>query len=787
MRVRVPPPAPHVHAVKLSASLSYTFSTLSPADFEDLSRDLIGADLGVRFEAFGSGPDGGIDGRHAKTDGDWILQAKHYVGSTHSSLMTKMREERASIDRLSPLRYLLSTSRPLTPPQKSQLADIIGPSLKKLDDVYSAGDLNGLLREHPRVEKAHIKLWLSSTTVLERVLHAASYGYTATSFAEIEAKVRLYAPNPSFREGRDRLERNHVLIVSGPPGVGKTTLAEMLAHAYIGDEWEFVAIAALRDGFAAIDDSKKQIFLFDDFLGKVALDARALATSDTELARFLRRVQQSKNARFILTTRAYILEEARRVSESLADKRLDVTRYLLDVGIYTRRIRARILYNHLLVAKTPATHIDALIASNTLPKIIDHKNYNPRIIEWMSDTLNISDITPEEYPSRFLAALNNPSDIWDIAFRSHLPRKCQHLLLALFFSSEYGAEIEDVEEVFNGLHPILCTHYGIERDPKDFAESVKICEGSFIQIRDTRMSYINPSVRDYLTGYLSDRQLLLLFPAAAPRVRWAESLWTFAKGVPGLTAADRAEMARGFLPLMRRLAKIEIWRPIARQPNTLRWYDRSNADRIELVFRWWLASGDEEIINIAIDLARGTSHGFSPWQDGKQLVELLGIIPNHSTTAEAARLAALIEAQVMELLIGGVSPDDLEPIADIIDRRHQELPAALVSALDDAITETLENAGSYAEGIESESTLDDQKKSLEKLAKRRGINEQTLHSALAAMDRRIETIREETVTTDEPSFPSGKTDDEDAFSDKEIRDLFASLTAGNNGNETHDS
>jgi hypothetical protein len=35
----------------------------SPADFEDLVRDLIGQQLRVRFESFSAGPDGGMDGR----------------------------------------------------------------------------------------------------------------------------------------------------------------------------------------------------------------------------------------------------------------------------------------------------------------------------------------------------------------------------------------------------------------------------------------------------------------------------------------------------------------------------------------------------------------------------------------------------------------------------------------------------------------------------------------------------------------------------------------------------
>jgi hypothetical protein len=51
----------------------YDFSTLSATAFEDLTRDLLGRTLGIRFEGFAEGPDDGMDGRRATADGDIIL------------------------------------------------------------------------------------------------------------------------------------------------------------------------------------------------------------------------------------------------------------------------------------------------------------------------------------------------------------------------------------------------------------------------------------------------------------------------------------------------------------------------------------------------------------------------------------------------------------------------------------------------------------------------------------------------------------------------------------------
>ncbi|MBP0111289.1 restriction endonuclease [Bradyrhizobium vignae] len=161
--------------------MSYSFENLSPADFEDLVRDLIGRELKVRFEAFSAGPDGGIDGRHAKGSKTIVLQAKHYSGSPYSSLRATMKRERAAIEKLAPSRYLLATSRTITPNNKSELARFIGPALKRLQDIFSPADLNALLRSFPEIEKANVKLWLSSSAVMERIIRSGVFSYTAAS------------------------------------------------------------------------------------------------------------------------------------------------------------------------------------------------------------------------------------------------------------------------------------------------------------------------------------------------------------------------------------------------------------------------------------------------------------------------------------------------------------------------------------------------------------------------------------------------------------------------------
>lgn len=156
-----------------TALMDYDFANLSHSQFEDLCRDLIGAELGVRFEVFPEGPDDGMDGRHATTDGAIILQAKQYLRSGSAKLLSKMKTERASIDALEPSRYILTTSATLTPKNKTDLAGAIGPWLHSTGDIFGQGDLNSLLRKFPAIVIAHQALWAQDSAVLKSIVTQA--------------------------------------------------------------------------------------------------------------------------------------------------------------------------------------------------------------------------------------------------------------------------------------------------------------------------------------------------------------------------------------------------------------------------------------------------------------------------------------------------------------------------------------------------------------------------------------------------------------------------------------
>lgn len=151
---------------------NYDFRSLSPHDFELLCRDLLQEALDIRLESFTTGPDSGIDFRYRRDSVNLIVQCKHYAD--YAALRRVLaKKERKKLDGPKPTRYILATSVGLTPTRKEELLTILTPYCLEPADIVGRDDINNLLTEYGAIERKHFKLWLTSTAVLERVLHSA--------------------------------------------------------------------------------------------------------------------------------------------------------------------------------------------------------------------------------------------------------------------------------------------------------------------------------------------------------------------------------------------------------------------------------------------------------------------------------------------------------------------------------------------------------------------------------------------------------------------------------------
>jgi len=172
---------------------------------------------------------------------------------------------------------------------------------------------------------------------------------------------------------------------------------------------------------------------------------------------------------------------------------------------YTKRIRAKILYNHLYYSALPREYIDSIVLTEAYRDIVNHKNYNPRIVDVMTQLLSAKDIVPDEYSDAFLSNLDHPYRIWETAFEAHLDGASRDLLLVLC-SLPDRVFIDDLEEAFGTFHRYRRDRYGQSGTAYDFSRALKELEGSFTRTSLYPSSIIvelhNPSVRDFLESWL---------------------------------------------------------------------------------------------------------------------------------------------------------------------------------------------------------------------------------------------------------------------------------------------
>ncbi|SHK84574.1 ABC transporter [Fibrobacter sp. UWT2] len=495
--------------------MNYDFSVLNDIDFEQMVNKLLIGKTRV-VEQYAEGRDSGIDGLACDIPKRALIQAKHYLKSGFNQLKNKIeKDELPKIQKKRISCYVLATSLNLSQSQAEILRNLIKGAVSNVV-VLGAVSISSLLDNDTATLKSTVKLWATNADLVRAVLKPANMNCFYELQNRWEGLNNVFVETPDVKNVVDSLEKNHVAVIAGEPGVGKTTLAEYICLLYYkeGFEVHFFEDEFSHDDYDLSDTEKKIVFYFDDFLGSTYYDCYS-GKQESSIVNFLKRISKEKNKRFVLTSRTNIIQKACLYSQCYREYRLAKKAYIVSVGEYSDSTKVRILYNHLLNSNIDADEIANIVKNKAYNAIIKHRNFNPRLIHFITKQENFEDSRQESYLEFVNKTLDDPKEIWENCFTRHLDAS-QRLLVQLVVANRGKI----LECLLRDAYSRALTLMGIkkpdqERNDFDYVLSgclrsilrkdVEISSGS----KEFFVSVFNPSVSDYVLPTILERDVIV--------------------------------------------------------------------------------------------------------------------------------------------------------------------------------------------------------------------------------------------------------------------------------------
>lgn len=384
-------------------SIKYRLDDLGWLDFEEMVQSLLTLQLGLGVESWGGSGDWGCDAycesslrypQKKLSCGPFLFQCKFISGAnaagarTIPQLLKAVSCEVSRIEKrqIKPLRsqlpppkhYAFISNAVIHPATRQGIKDRFGQVLGKCEiHIHDGNDVCKWLDLTPHLIMRFPQLFTirDLTAFLGEILHSDILNRSSTGVAMAQEAAQIFVPTQAYFEALEKLRRFSFVVLEGPPEMGKTTIARIIALAQLTDNWEIIECKCPNEFHKCYRAEKKQVFVADDFFGRTEYEASRISRWNDELPFILRRINQAHW--FILTSRAHLLQ--------MAKSNLDISGFnskfptlgevLVDAGKLSRLEKAKILYRHCKAASLTEKDRTA-IKAHALP-IIDHKHFTP--------------------------------------------------------------------------------------------------------------------------------------------------------------------------------------------------------------------------------------------------------------------------------------------------------------------------------------------------------------------------------------------------------------------------
>lgn len=483
------------------------FSIFSPTEFEQLCCDILKVSKNIDGRTFKECRDGGIDILKKTPNMCVVGQCKRYTTGKFNLLKKELKKEVEKVKKINPDCYYVFTSMHLSKNQVIEIYDMFKPYIKDVNDIFDGNIIENCLKDEKYKDafKKNIKLWINSINVLHSIFPSSLNIDISTLESSIENHKKYYVETSFLSKTLKELKDKKAILVEGSAGSGKTTLCEMVVLSMKRDNDNLKLIYTssrdyenLKKELAKEHNGPILVYL-DDFVGQTCLELSEKELS--EIKTIINYILNSKSIYLLINSRVYILNDVSRINDSLF-KIFESSQFsIIKLDKFSDIEKAEILCAHLRTNCVDYEKIEKINEERNYLKIVNHKNYNPRLIEYIAKE-NLEAFSPDEYFNYCIEVLNNPQKIWKDQFEK-IMQEDRALLEILYILTSGKIDKNILYECFNNQKSNKFLFNNLDLTSSSiFENSIQRLNGTFVNLStngvNTFVEVANPSINDFL-------------------------------------------------------------------------------------------------------------------------------------------------------------------------------------------------------------------------------------------------------------------------------------------------
>lgn len=460
---------------------SYRLDELGWYQFEHLCQALLKAAHGIAVENWAGPGDHGRDAycHHAlpfpnakvTSPGPFVFQAKFIDranargAAVDQPVLDAVNAELRRIDNRrtrglwdDPQYYVFITNAPLSPELRERLRPRMETQLPTTAITLLGGsDVERMMDDNPRVRLAFPQV-LGLRDLRQLINDAVTRDVQTRSIISLDHAATLasvFETTRPFFAALDRLRRHAFVFLTGPPEMGKTSIATIIALALHTQDWQAFECNSPSELFSVYDPEAKQVFVADDAFGATEYRPDRADAWARDMNRILSRT--GKSHWVIFTSRTSPLRQALTalhfpgVSEWFP-KPADVT---VNSESLTIEEKARIAYRHCKAADFDES-VRHFVRKNAR-RIVQSPHFTPlRIKRLVWEQL--PSIMQEDEGDKVAAleeaietAIEEPTRAMRTSFNA-LDAEDRRTLVALLDVSDYNVDLEYLDAARRRLY-----------------------------------------------------------------------------------------------------------------------------------------------------------------------------------------------------------------------------------------------------------------------------------------------------------------------------------------------